>query len=221
MPQVVVIEVSDWLMEHTPELRIQLAGTQIACRSGEQLGALYVGSPGITLDYCHQNSWEESGMCGLCASARFRQMDVQCRWTSSNLLEADTKKPTIRRNIHRPGLLLQCRRVDVSRLSTKGVFANNCVYERVTGWNALEPALTRTEETDIDAIWRCTSRGMVRKGDREALHRLVESLGNRRGLIRRPISIFRESARNPFPNWRDSWPRVGMRMAYSRVLQLE
>lgn len=34
MPRVEVIEVSDWLVEHTPEMRIQLGGTEIPCQSG-------------------------------------------------------------------------------------------------------------------------------------------------------------------------------------------
>ena len=51
MPQVVVIVVSDSLIEHAEDLRIQLAGQEIPCRSGKQLGSLYVGSPGMTLDY--------------------------------------------------------------------------------------------------------------------------------------------------------------------------
>jgi len=33
MPQVEVIEVSEWLIEHTGELRIQLAGHSIPCRN--------------------------------------------------------------------------------------------------------------------------------------------------------------------------------------------
>lgn len=36
----------------------------------------------------------------------------------------------------------------------RGVFANNCVYEGVTGWEVFEPALTRAEEMDADTIWR-------------------------------------------------------------------
>jgi hypothetical protein len=51
MPRVEVIEVSDWLIEHTEDLRIQLGGQRIRCQSGKQLGSLYVGSPGMTLDY--------------------------------------------------------------------------------------------------------------------------------------------------------------------------
>ena len=53
MPRVEVIEVSDWLIEHTEDLRISLGGARIPCRSGKQLGSLYVGceSPAMTLDY--------------------------------------------------------------------------------------------------------------------------------------------------------------------------
>src|SRR5712671_4437069 len=53
MPRVEVIEVSDWLIEQTPELRIQLAGLQLPCRGGKQFGSLYVGqnNPGLTFDY--------------------------------------------------------------------------------------------------------------------------------------------------------------------------
>jgi hypothetical protein len=54
MPRVEVIEISDWLIGHTEDLGIQLAGQRILCRSGKQLGSLYVGSPGMTLDYLPQ-----------------------------------------------------------------------------------------------------------------------------------------------------------------------
>ena len=53
MPRVEVIEVSDWLIEHTEGLRIELGGSKIPCQSGKQLGSLYVGceSPGMSFDY--------------------------------------------------------------------------------------------------------------------------------------------------------------------------
>ena len=53
MPRVEVIEVSDWLIEHTEDLRIDLGGVKIQCRGGKQLGSFYVGceSPGMTFDY--------------------------------------------------------------------------------------------------------------------------------------------------------------------------
>jgi hypothetical protein len=87
----------------------------------------------------------------------------------------------------------------------RGVYATNCVYQGVTGWEAFEPALTRAEEMDSEAIWRCAPDIPEEwyEGDRDGLHRLVDELYRRRCLIRRLISIFRESARNPFPNWCD------------------
>jgi hypothetical protein len=53
LPRVEVIEVPDWLIEQTEDLRINLGGSKLPCRRGKQLGSLYVGSEGsgMTLDY--------------------------------------------------------------------------------------------------------------------------------------------------------------------------
>jgi len=53
MPTVEAIEVCDWLIDHTEDLRIDLAGRRIPCRSGRQLGSRYRDSQtaGLTLDY--------------------------------------------------------------------------------------------------------------------------------------------------------------------------
>ena len=47
LPRVEVIEVSEWLIVDTPDLRIQLAGAEIPCQSGPQLASLYIGPLGI------------------------------------------------------------------------------------------------------------------------------------------------------------------------------
>jgi hypothetical protein len=39
----------------------------------------------------------------------------------------------------------------------RGVYATNCVYEAVTGWDAFEPALTKAEEMAADVIWNCAA----------------------------------------------------------------
>src|SRR5215472_9258966 len=41
MPPVAAIEVSHWLIDNTPELRIQLAGSEVPCSSGLQCGSRY------------------------------------------------------------------------------------------------------------------------------------------------------------------------------------
>jgi len=54
MPRIEVIEVSDWLIEQTPELKIRLAGQDLSCCSGKQLGSLYAGDCAVMTDYLPQ-----------------------------------------------------------------------------------------------------------------------------------------------------------------------
>ena len=215
MPQPVVIEVSDWLIEHTEDLRIQLAGEMIPCQSGKQLGSQYVGpeSPGRQLDYLPQSLLER--VVNVTDFARVLVLD---KWTcNSDGRQAVFCRKTPRSQRYTATFIDQGYCFNAGEWTfpdypLRGVFANNCVYERVTGWDAFEPALTRAEEMDLDAIWRCAADIPQEwyERDRDGLHRLVDELCRRRCLIRRFISIFRESARNPFPNWRDVPLLVGL-----------
>jgi hypothetical protein len=53
MPEVAVIEVSDWLVQHTPELCFDIAGLRAKCNSGRQLGSRYPCDPleDVLFDY--------------------------------------------------------------------------------------------------------------------------------------------------------------------------
>lgn len=42
VPEGEVVEVNGWLIEHTPELRIQLANNSVRCEAGLQFGSRYV-----------------------------------------------------------------------------------------------------------------------------------------------------------------------------------
>jgi hypothetical protein len=209
MPRVEVVEVSDWLIDHTADLRIQLAGHSIPCQGGKQMGSLYVGPQilGRLLDYLPQTLLER--VVNVTDFARVLVLD---KWTCN----ADGRQAVFHHKRPRSqrytatfidqGYCFNAGEWTFPDYPLRGVFANNCVYEGVTGWDAFEPALTRAEEMDSDTIWRCAADIPEEwyEGDRDGLHQLVEALYRRRGLIRRLISIFRESARNPFPNWRDS-----------------
>ena len=45
MPEVAVIDVSDWLVNNTPELRFDVAGLATPCSTGLQLGSRYIADP--------------------------------------------------------------------------------------------------------------------------------------------------------------------------------
>jgi len=154
MPHVAVIEVSDWLIEHTAELGIQLGGPTIPCRSGKQFGSHCVGPPDRTLDYMPSES-----LGGIRNVADFAGVLVLDKWTCN----ADGRQavfwhrtPRSRRydaTFTDQGYCFNAGEWTFPDYALRGVFANNCVYEGVTGWDAFEPALTGAEEMDSDAIW--------------------------------------------------------------------
>jgi hypothetical protein len=207
MSRVEIIEVSDWLIEHTEDLQIQLAGQKVPCRSGKQLGVLYVGCPERTLDYLPPELLEK-----VCNVADFARILVLDKWTcNADGRQAIFCRKTPRSRRYSATFIDQGYCFNASEWSfpdypLRGVHASNCVYAGVRAWEAFEPALTRAEKMDSGAIWQCAVDIPEEwyEGDRGALHRLVETLCLRRGIIRQLISIFRESTRNPFPNWQDA-----------------
>lgn len=220
VPRVEVIEVSDWLIEHTEDLRIDLGGVQIRCRSGKQLGSLYVGceSPGMTFDYLPRELLQRVVNVG-----DFARILVLDKWTcNSDGRQAIFCRKTLQSQRHHATFIDQGYCFNAGEWTfpdypLRGVYANNCVYEGVTGWDAFEPALTRAEEIDSETIWRCAAEIPEEwyEGDRDGLHRLVEALHHRRGGIRKLITEFRRSNRNPFLNWRESPADSAMSLAAS------
>jgi hypothetical protein len=220
MPRVEVIEVSDWLIEHTEELRIDLGGVKVPCRCGQQLGSLYVGceSPGMTFDYLPRELLQRVVNVG-----DFARVLVLDKWTcNSDGRQAIFCRKTVRSHRHHATFIDQGYCFNAGEWSfpdcpLRGVYANNCVYEGVTGWEAFEPVLTRAEGMDSDAVWRCAAEIPEEwfEGDQDGLNRLVEALHNRRGTIRKLITEFHRSSRNPFPNWRESPEGSAMSLAVS------
>ena len=193
MPRVEVIEVSDSLIEYAEDLRIQLGGAKVPCRSGKQLGSLYVGSesPGMTFDYLPRELLER-----VLNIEDFPRVLVLDKWTcNSDGRQAIFCRKTLRSQRHHATFIDQGYCFNASEWSfpdcpLRGVYANNCVYESVTGWESFEPALTRAEEMDSDTIWRCAADIPEEwyEGDRDGLNRLVEALHHRRGTIRKLIT---------------------------------
>jgi hypothetical protein len=86
------------------------------------------------------------------------------------------------------------------------VYARNCVYQHVTGWESFEPSLSKAEQADLVDLWRCAEAIPPEwyGQDHDALQLLVETLHERRLKIRDLIVSFRDSSRRPFPNWKFS-----------------
>jgi hypothetical protein len=86
----------------------------------------------------------------------------------------------------------------------RGIYARNSVYESVTGWQPFEPTLSVVEQIEIDELWRIATEIPEEwyEHNSEAINRLIETLHARRTCIRELVTSFRNSTRNPFPNWK-------------------
>ncbi len=208
MPRMEIIEVSDWLIEHSSGLRFQVAGGQLTPRSGKQLGSLYVGQngPALTADYLPNEMLKN--VPNLSDFARVLVLD---KWTSnSDGRQAVFSRNTIRSRRYMATFVDQGYCFNASEWTfpdypLRGVYARNEVYECITGWESFEPALSRAEQMDPETIWQFAAETPEEwyEGNRVALERLVEGLVNRRGIVRKLITEFRKCDRNPFPNWRE------------------
>jgi hypothetical protein len=208
MPQVAIIEVSDWLVANTPELRIDVAGVSTPCSSGLQLASRYVADPqqDTVCDYLPESLMLERTE-NLDALALVLSFD---KWTGN----ADGRQAVFSKKAHARkfaltlidnGYCFNAESWDFPDSSLRGVYARNCVYERVTGWESFEPTLSRLEQIDISEVWRLT-QGMPEEWyrfDSAGLARLIDTLYRRRTLVRDLITAFRNSSRTPFPNWKD------------------
>jgi hypothetical protein len=211
VPEVAVIDVSDWLIEHTPELRIECAGHSVRCSSGLQLGTRYVTDPilGQVFDYLPEK------MVSRISNVRdFARVLVLDKWAGN----CDGRQAVFFRNAGARkyqvsfidhGYCFNCHEWNFPDLALHGTYYRNYVYCQVTGWEAFEPVLSRAERMTWFDLWHCAD-GIPRawyENDMQGLRRLVETLYQRRSKIRKLIEDFRHSVRNPFPNWKlDSNP---------------
>lgn len=206
VPRVTAIEVCSWLIEHSHDLRIDLSGVTVAPKPGLHLASAYAIDPtnGLLFDYLPESLLQQ--VTNLTDFARVLILD---KWTCN----ADGRQAVFTRQSKRragynvtfidQGYCFNAGEWSFPDCPLRGVYARNCVYEHVTGWDAFEPALTRAEEMDINEIWRVAADIPEEwyEFDRNGLSRLVEELYSRRSAIRDLISAFRTSSRNPFPGW--------------------
>jgi hypothetical protein len=85
----------------------------------------------------------------------------------------------------------------------RGVFGRNDVYAGITGWDSFEPWLSRIESFSESSLWPLVDEIPPEWYDSamDELERLLTLLLERRSRVRDLIVSFRQSSRNPFPNW--------------------
>jgi hypothetical protein len=207
MPEVRIIEVSEWLIQNSPELKIDLGMGPVPCASGLQFGSRYVADPAeaIVFDYL-----PEAMLTRIANWRDFPRVLAFDKWTgnSDGRQVVFVKEQTERRYravFIDQGYCFNAGEWNFPDSPLRGTFARNSVYERVAGWEDFEYILSGIEQIDQEAIWNIAAEIPEEwyQHDSEGLIWLVETLYARRPRIRELITSFRNSTRNPFPNWTD------------------
>jgi hypothetical protein len=205
VPATEVVQVHPWLVEHTPELNIQLQHSITPCVPGLQFGSRYVVDPmiGQVWDYMPMEMLHRvrnpEAFVGILAfdkwtgNADGRQAAF---WKTSH-----EKKYTVTFIDH--GYCFNAGSWTFPDFPLRGVYPRNEVYETVHGWDSFEPWLSRIEALSPMTIWDLAMGIPAEWYDerRDELERLVSSLISRQRRVRQLIDDFRSSPRNPFPNW--------------------
>jgi hypothetical protein len=205
VPACEVVEVTDWLIEHSKDLNLDLGQSQERCAAGLQFGSRLIGGlmPGQVADYLPENQLAEVKNL-----QEFAGMLLIDKWTcNSNGRQAVFyKKPREKRytaTFIDQGYCFNAGEWKFVDAPLRGVYARNLVYRGVTDWDSFEPWLSRVEEFDPQVIWSAAE--MVPPewygGNLSDIEVLVEGLLARRSSVRELITLFRESSREPFPNW--------------------
>lgn len=213
MPEVQVIEISDWLIQNTPELHIEIAGHNVPCSSGRQLACRYVADPecDTVFDYLPES------MSGMINNLHlFAVVLILDKWTcNADGRQAVFTRPSQYRRWSAwfidQGYCFNAGNWDFPDMALRGVYYRNYVYRHVTGWNDFEPALSLAEQVEAHQLWECAC-DMPKEWyqeDSNGLRRLVDMLYKRRLIIRDLIMQFRQHERNPFPNWKHT-PQVAV-----------
>lgn len=202
MPRVEVIEVSDWLIANTPDLKVQVGKTSVPCSSGRQLASLYVASELVSFDYL-----PECVLQTVSNLQDFARVLILDKWTANS----DGRQAVFTRKLRGrrysatfidQGYCFNAGEWSFDDSPLRGIYARDCVYRTITGWDAFEPALGRAEQMDISDL--CRLAGEIPEewcGESRNLDQIVEQLFRRRKRLRDLVDAFRCSNHHPFPNW--------------------
>jgi hypothetical protein len=205
VPVTEVVSVDEWLVEHTPELSIQLAHNSIRCQAGLQFGSRYVVDPleGQVFDYLPMEMLHRVRNV-----ETFAGMLVLDKWTgNANGRQAafwrKSREKLYTASFIDQGYCFNAGEWNFPDYPMRGVYARNEVYEKVRGWESFEPWLSHIEKMNEAVV--CSVAGEIPPewygGEWDDLEKLAKTLIARREMVRGLIEAFRVSARRPFPGW--------------------
>jgi hypothetical protein len=205
MPEVKVIDVSEWLIANTPELRVETAGQSVRCATGLQLGVRYAADPeqDHIFDYLPESMFER-----ISNQDDFPRVLAFDKWTCNS----DGRQAVfVKRRGSRlynaifidQGYCFNAGEWDFPDHPLRGVYARNAIYDGVTSWQSFEPVLSEIDQIGVEDLQSIAQEIPEEwyQHDSDGLAGLINALHTRRKFVRQLITAFRASSRKPFPNW--------------------
>ena len=206
VPVADVVEVTDWLVANTLDMQVELGrGVKARCAAGLQFGSQFVGGlmPGQVVDYLPEAQLEEVRNLN-----EFAGMLCVDKWTGNcngrqAVFERKARERKYKATFIDQGFCFNACEWTFPDSPLRGVYARNSVYARVTGWTSFEPWLSRVEALGEAKLWEIAEAVPPEwyGGEPATIEALMETLMERRGRVRELIAGFRDSNREPFPNW--------------------
>jgi hypothetical protein len=213
VPVTEIIDVSRWLIENTPDLRMRTGSSTTLCQHGLALAVRFVLGPleGTVFDYLPAAALNR--VRNLNAFAGMLALD---KWTCNTNGRQAVFWKRIRDKKYTATFVDQGYCFNAGEWSypdspLRGVYPRNEVYAEVRGWESFEPWLSRIENVDPQVLWEIAEIVPPEwyGATLEDLERLIEQLIERRSQVRDLIDAFRRSTREPFQNWREQVVAVG------------
>ena len=188
VPVPAIVDVHPWLLEHTPELRIELCGQRTmftpGCRSAR--ATWFRRWKGRRMTICPRTMM--SRVRNLRDFAGILALD---KWTcNANGRQAAFWKRSRERKLTASfidqGYCFNAGEWNFPDAPLRGVFGRNDVYECVTSWDSFEPWLSRIENFPESSLWPLAEEIPPEwyGGASEELERLLTRLLTRRALVR-------------------------------------
>ena len=199
------VEVSRWLVGNSPEMWMDVGrGERAACADGLAFGSQFVGGlmPGQVADYLPEEQLAE-----LRNIEEFAGMLCVDKWAGNingrqAVFARRPRERKYRAVFIDQGFCFGANEWSFPDSPLRGVYPQNVVYGHVTGWESFEPWITRIEEMPAETLWAIADQVPPEwYGDPADLEKLVEQMMKRRSRVRELVTAFRESQRDPFPNW--------------------
>jgi hypothetical protein len=205
IPASEIVEVTDWLIENTSELTILHNRGEERCIPGLHYGSRFVGglaSGPTVVDYLPEEHLRE-----VVNLAEFAGILVLDKWTCNvngrqAVFHKNPKEQRYTASFVDQGYCFSAGEWKFFDAPMRGVYPRNLVYRGITGWKSFEPWLQRVENFPERQIWSIAESVPPEwYGDLAEMEDLVKELLERRNRVRDLIDSFRNSAREPFPNW--------------------